>query len=310
MSSTSEISSSNTCANCGKEGSDITNACNKCNSIMYCNAACKKKHRHKHKKECERRVAELHDEKLFKDKEPQSEGDCPICMIRLPSVESGRVYMSCCGKIICSGCVHAFRSRVTKKEHDVCPFCRTPMATSVEEMMKRLDKRIDLNDSEAINNKGCHYAAGHLGVPRNMAKALELWHRAAELENAQSFYAIGNVYMFGDGGVEVNEKKAIHYWELAAMGGHRLARHNLGVREGQAGNMDRSLKHLMIAVKHGDLKALQGIKRMYGYGDATKDDYTNALQSYQAYLNEIKSDQRDEAAFDTNGRYKYYESAL
>ena len=35
----------NTCANCGKEGSDITNTCNKCNSVMYCNAACKKKHR-------------------------------------------------------------------------------------------------------------------------------------------------------------------------------------------------------------------------------------------------------------------------
>jgi len=24
------------CANCGKEGSDVTNTCNKCNSVMYC----------------------------------------------------------------------------------------------------------------------------------------------------------------------------------------------------------------------------------------------------------------------------------
>ena len=54
------------CANCGKEGSDVTNTCNKCKSVMYCNAACKKRHRHKHKNDCERRVAELHDEKLFK----------------------------------------------------------------------------------------------------------------------------------------------------------------------------------------------------------------------------------------------------
>ena len=49
------------CANCGKEGSEVTNTCNKCNMVMYCNAACKKKHRHKHKKDCEenvRRVAE------------------------------------------------------------------------------------------------------------------------------------------------------------------------------------------------------------------------------------------------------------
>ena len=67
------------CANCGKEGSDITNTCNKCKMVMYCNAACKKKHRQKHKKECERRVAELHDEQLFK--RPQRAEDCPICFL-------------------------------------------------------------------------------------------------------------------------------------------------------------------------------------------------------------------------------------
>ena len=56
--STSEISTSAVCANCGKDGSDVTNSCNKCKSVKYCNAACKKRHRHKHKKECERRVAD------------------------------------------------------------------------------------------------------------------------------------------------------------------------------------------------------------------------------------------------------------
>jgi len=56
------------CANCGKEGnSSDMNTCNKCKMVKYCNAACKKKHRSKHKKACERKVAELHDEKLFKD---------------------------------------------------------------------------------------------------------------------------------------------------------------------------------------------------------------------------------------------------
>ena len=45
------------CANCGKEGSNL-NICNKCKEATYCNAACKKKHRSKHKKQCERRVAE------------------------------------------------------------------------------------------------------------------------------------------------------------------------------------------------------------------------------------------------------------
>jgi len=59
--STADVSA---CANCGKEGAN--NTCNKCKMVKYCNAACKKKHRHKHKKQCERWVAKLQDEKLFK----------------------------------------------------------------------------------------------------------------------------------------------------------------------------------------------------------------------------------------------------
>ena len=60
-----------TCAACGKEGSsDDMNTCNKCKTVNYCNAACKKKHRNKHKKACERRVAELHDIELFKQPPP------------------------------------------------------------------------------------------------------------------------------------------------------------------------------------------------------------------------------------------------
>ena len=57
-----------TCANCGKEGSNINNICNKCKAATYCNASCKKKHRSKHKMECERRVAEMHEEELERER--------------------------------------------------------------------------------------------------------------------------------------------------------------------------------------------------------------------------------------------------
>ena len=73
-----------------------------------------------------------------------------------------------------------------------------------------------------------------------------------------------------------------------------------------AGNMDRALKHFMIAVEGGYNESLNTIQRMYSNGYATRDDYANALRAYQAYLEEIKSDQRDKAfAFDE--MYKYYE---
>ena len=126
------------CANCGKESSDVTNTCNKCKSVMYCNAVCKKKHRSKHKKECCRRVAEraaeLHDEQLFKQPPPQYE-DCPICLERMPSLGTGRKYKSCCGKVICSGCIYAVRIR--DGDVGLCPFCRSPAPTSDEETIER-----------------------------------------------------------------------------------------------------------------------------------------------------------------------------
>ena len=44
--------------------------------------------------------------------------------------------------------------------------------------------------------------------------------------------------------------------------------------------------------------SLKRIKELYTDGYATKEDYTKALQSYQAYLSEIKTDQRDKATAD------------
>jgi len=61
----------------------------------------------------------------------------------------------------------------------------------------------------------------------------------------------------------------------------------------------------MIAVRSGHDGSLEKIRQLYGYGFATKDDYTKALQAYQSYLVEIKSSQRDEAAA-YDDHYLYY----
>ena len=124
------------CSNCGKDGAN--NTCNKCKMVMYCNAVCKKVHKKKHKKDCEeyirlaaekhneelRIAAEKHDEELFKQP-PQLEGDCPICFLRMPTLASGYKYMSCCGKVICSGCIRAplYDNQGNKVDNQKCPFC-------------------------------------------------------------------------------------------------------------------------------------------------------------------------------------------
>ena len=288
------------CANCGKEGSNM-NICNKCKEATYCNAACKKKHRSKHKKQCEKRVAELHKEKLFREP-PNEHGDCSICFLLLPSMDCGRKYMSCCGKMICSGCCHApvYDNQGNIIVEKTCPFCRTPLPTTYyEDAIKRLKKRTDVGDEHAFYVMGCFYDTGECGLPQDSAKAVEFWRKAGKY----GYNNIGSACGLGEG-VERDAKMATHYFELAAIEGNVTARYNLGATEKNAGNYDRALKHFMIAVRGGHTDSVKAIQRMFMGGHVEKDQYANALQSHQAYVNEIKSNQRDKAvAFSENCRY-------
>jgi len=245
------------------------------------------------------------DEKLFKQPRPRE--DCPICFIRLPTLRTGYRYQTCCGKVICSGCYYApvYDNQGNKVDYYKCAFCRTPWPSSDEDIVERLMKRIEVNDAIAIFTLGCYYRDGTDGFPQDYRKALELYHRASELGSVKAYCNIGNAYFNGEG-VEVDKEKAIHYWELATMGGDAPARSILGVYEEEKSNFDRALKHYMIAVKGGDNKSLQEIKDLYSKRHATKDDYTTALQAYQEYLAEIKSDQRDEAAAASDEKNRYY----
>ena len=279
------------CASCGKEGnSDDMNTCNKCKMVKYCNAACKKKHRKKHKKACEKRVAELHDEQLFKDPPPREE--CPICMLPLLHERYASNFMTCCGKIICGGCINAIMMR---EETDICPFCRTLDATSNKEHIERTKKLIEKGNAEAFNHLAGYYADGDLYLVQDMAKANELYLKAGELGCADAYFNLGFAYSHGQG-MERDFKKAEYYWELAAMSGDVQARHSLGILELKAGNKHRAMKHWILAAKAGKEDALHNVKVGFINGYLTKDEYANILRAYHDRQKEMKSDAREEAA--------------
>ena len=285
------MESTTECAACGKKGnSDDMNTCNKCKMVKYCNAACKKKHRKKHKKACDRRVAELHEEALFKDSPPREE--CPICFLTLPIEGKKSVFKSCCGKTICNGCMYAMKMSEGK---DLCAFCRTPPCKSDKEEIKRLKNLMDKGNGEAYNALGSLYRTGDHGLVQDDRKANELYLKAGGLGCAMAYYNLGMSYNKGKG-VEMDKEKAKHYWELAIMGGDLMARHNLGCSEGLAGNHQRAMKHLRIAARAGDEGSLDNVKHGFMVGDVTKDEYTNTLRAYQKSNKEMKSDERDRAA--------------
>ena len=277
------------CAVCGKEGdSDNMNTCNKCKSVKYCNAACKKKHRTKHKKACERRVAELHEEQLFKDL-PSPE-ECPICLLPMPTTD--QTFQSCCGKLICDGCIYAMLKSEGGK--DLCAFCRTPPPRSDDDIVKRLKKLMDKGDGEAFNTLGLAFQRGEYGLAQDHQKANELYLKAGELGCSSAYYNLGNSYRLGRG-VERVMKKAGYYFELAAMMGSVMARHNLGGNEYEAGNLQKAMKHCMIAAKAGEEDSLNIVKKGFMAGLVTKDEYADTLRSHHERQNEMRSDEREEA---------------
>jgi len=277
-----------TCAACGKEGnSDDMNTCNKCKSVKYCNAACKKKHRSKHKKACERRVAELYDEKLFKDHPPNEE--CPLCFLPLSHESSTSNFMTCCGKVICIGCIYAMKLSEGK---NFCAFCRTPYATSKEEELKRINILLDKGNAKALYTLGGCYEHGFGGLSQDYQKACELWLKAGELGCADGYYNLGVAYEEGMG-VEDDKNKAKQFYELAAMGGSISARHNLGALEYRAGNQRRAFKHLIMSARAGHENSLDVIKHGYMKGFVNRDEYANTLRAYHERQQELKSDMRE-----------------
>ena len=215
------MNDTSTCASCGKEG-DSLKGCTACYMVKYCNRDCQISHRPIHKKECKRRAAELHEEALFKEIEPE---ECPICMLPFIKGHETEAFMSCCGKTICMGCIHTM---VVREGKDLCAYCRTPYASSDEENINRTKKLMDKGNGRAFYLLAGYYDRGLNGLAQDIEKANELYLKAGELGCAEAYYNLGDSYNRGTG-VEIGDNnKAKHYWELAAMNGDIHARHNLG----------------------------------------------------------------------------------
>ena len=297
MSATDRTDMMLSCANCGKgeENSNKLKKCSACLSVKYCSTECQKAHRPQHKKECKNRAAELYDEKLFKEVDPE---DCPICMLPLQCGDSliecaTETFMACCGKIICNGCIYAMNMS-DEGATNICPFCREPNVDTDEEYMQRLLKLVDNGNAGGYFMLARGYADGDPGLVQDQQKANELYLKAGELGYANGYYNLGNRYREGIG-VKADTDKAQHYLELAAMGGRLEARHNLGTIEIVAGNHHRAVKHMIMAAKAGDKLSLHSIKEYFMHGFVTKDEYASTLRAHQKSLDEMKSEMRDKA---------------
>jgi hypothetical protein len=263
--------------------------CAACGSVRYCGVKCQKDHRSKHKKACKKWAAELRDEILFKQPESSHYGDCPICFLPLSLDLNKSSTMACCSKLICDGCDYANNIREMElKIEGKCPYCRHPAPKSEEEADRIRMKRIAVNDPVALRVQGKRRL--HDG---DYKSAFEYLSKAAELGDIAAHYNLSFMYQGGEG-VEKDEKKELYRLEDAAIGGHPIARHNLGLIEGENGRYERAYKHFIIAANLGNDVSLDVLKEWFKVGLVSKEDFAVALRAHQAAVDATKSPQREE----------------
>jgi tetratricopeptide (TPR) repeat protein len=277
------------CASCGiAEDDDIKlKKCATCGSVRYCGEKCQKEHRPQHERECKKRAAELRDEILFKQPESSHLGDCPICYLPLSLDANSCVLAACCSKIICIGCNHANQKQQWERSlKSTCPFCRHPAPTSQAEAGMIEKNRIEANDPVAMCQMGkLRYEEG------NFKSAVEYFSKAAEMDNVEAHYGLSVMYREGHG-FEKDKKKEVYHLEQAAIGGHDLARHNLGCDEEDNGRHERAVKHYIIGANLGNDRSLVALKDYFTRGLLSKEDFATALRAHQAAIDATKSPQR------------------
>ncbi|EJK72330.1 hypothetical protein THAOC_06147, partial [Thalassiosira oceanica] len=106
---------------------------------------------------------------------------------------------------------------------------------------------------------------------------------------------LGYWYYKGEG-VEEDVARGVRHWQQAAIQGHPESRYALGIHEHFVrGNHELAVRHLMISAKMGYEQSLNGFKKLFTEGHATKAQYAEALRGYQNALEEARSPQREEA---------------
>ena len=210
--------------------------------------------------------------------------DCPICLLPLPIEPNESCYMTCCGTVLCFGCIHSSKMNGLK---DLCAFCRQPFARNAGIDSARLKKRMEHDDPESFNMMAHRYWMGGSGVEVNVRKALDLFIRAAELGMAEAYY---NVACKGF----VTGWKARACLEVSAKKGLYKAHEHLGEIEETSGNINTAIKHWTVAANAGSQSSLNMLIKAFKNNQLSKEELAQVLRAFQASSDETKSQARDD----------------
>ena len=203
--------------------------------------------------------------------------------------------MSCCGKMICTGCIYKQWTNVPENKQK-CAFCQRQQTVekASRDHIKATKKLMKKNNPQAFMMMADAYRLGSDGVLQSDTKALEMRICAAELGHARAFGYIGQSYKLGVV-VEQDRSKSMKFYEVAAKKGSVQAHKQLALSHDINGNTTESIKHLKVVASAGDQESMDALMNMYKDNLLSKEDLAQTLRDFQSSNNEMKSEDRDEA---------------
>mmetsp|Transcript_8824 Transcript_8824/g.24903 ORF Transcript_8824/g.24903 Transcript_8824/m.24903 type:complete len:468 (-) Transcript_8824:566-1969(-) len=253
--------------------------------------------------DCARPSEEAVDPELWKPHPPTE--DCPICFVPLPlKEEESEGFFTCCGQLVCCSCIreHIRAVNVTnmkreKKEQQplekTCPFCRSPSAKSDTEQIQQYEDKVRKGDTKAALIVAGRYLEGLNGLPKDTSKALELFHRSADMGSAEATAMLGLIYTSEGWGVPIQKKKGLVYLENATKMGSVTAREFLGVLEAEKGNTEHAIRHFKLSASAGHVLAMKALWKYFYKGKLCKAELEDTLRAHQEACDGMNSKDRE-----------------
>ena len=256
--------------------------------------------------------------------EPESSRpECPICFHVLPLQRSESVYHSCCGQVICHGCVVGTQRTQLKEPQPqfkelgriiegttpeeeqfwrikkygrhiyVCPYCRAPFPKDGEEALQRLYARIEIRNhdyTEAVNILGRCYMEGKYGLPQNFTKAEELFKKALDLDDPQ---AASNLYHLYHQHYPDQKEKAMEYLVRGEQFGHLQCMKILALEALRSDNVEEATRLSVKLARLGEWEDTRDLLMFYQHKLLSKDVLASTLRANQSVKDEVKTKRRD-----------------
>lgn len=163
------------------------------------------------------------------------------------------------------------------------PPSKQEIVPSAEDRLAQLKKQADSGDVDAQYNLGVMYNKGE-GVPKDVAKAVEWWQKAAAQGQAAAQHLLGLMCAKGEG-VQKNSVKAVEWFQKAAAQGDADAQNNLArmyyLGEGIPKDVAKAAEWVQKAAEQGVAMAQARLGGMYEDGEGVPKDASKAVEWWQ-----------------------------